>query len=508
MDATGSGDVRPKVDCARRAVDASAARVSAASTHVDVLIVGAGLSGIGAAWHVQQLLPGRSYAILEARDAIGGTWDLFRYPGVRSDSDMHTLGYGFRPWTGAQAIAAGGDILDYIRETAREGGIDRHVRFGRRVTSARWCSDAARWTVEAVRGDGTPELFTCRWLHMCAGYYDYEAGHAPDFADADSFGGPIVHPQVWPEGLDVAGQHVAVIGSGATAVTLVPALAARAAHVTMVQRSPSYILSLPTRDRAAAALRRLLPERAALKLIRWRNIVLGQIFYRYARAWPGAAGRALVMAAAAELPGVDAGRHLTPIYRPWDQRLCLVPDGDLFAAIRAGRASIVTGAVERFTPDGLRLASGEVVRADLIVTATGLSVRLLGGAALAVDGQPVEPASRMIYKGLMFAGIPNLSFAFGYTNASWTLKADLGAAFLCRLLARMARKGARIAVPRADPDMAERPFVDFTSSYIERARDRLPKQGARAPWRLHQNYTLDLLMLRFGRLEDGVLELG
>jgi cation diffusion facilitator CzcD-associated flavoprotein CzcO len=477
--------------------------------HVDVLIVGAGLSGIGAAWHLKHRCPGKSLLILESREAIGGTWDLFRYPGIRSDSDMYTLGYVFRPWTHGKAIADGPVILDYIRDTSREGGIDPHIRLSHRVASASWCSAEARWTVEGERSDtGAKVRFTCSWLHICSGYYDYAEGHRPEFPDAADFAGRIVHPQFWPDGLDHAGKRIVVIGSGATAVTLVPALAKTAAQVTMLQRSPTYIVSLPSTDPIATALRRLLPAKLASRLVRAKNVALQMIFYQLARRRPGRTRDKIIDLIRQELgPDRDVERHFAPSYRPWDQRLCLVPDSDLFAAIRDGRASVVTDEIERFTPSGIKLLSGAELPADLIVTATGLKVKLLGDIAVSIDGSPTDFATKLSYKGMMFSDVPNLSYAFGYTNASWTLKADLTAAYLCRLLRHMDRRGARSAVPRWGPGVEETPFVDFTSGYIQRAAHLLPKQGSKRPWRLHQNYLLDLLTLRFGKVDDEEMEL-
>ena len=472
-----------------------------------MLIVGAGLSGIGAAWHLKHHCPGKSLLILESRAAIGGTWDLFRYPGIRSDSDMHTLGYRFRPWTEPKAIADGATILDYIRDTAREGGIEPHIRFRHQVRSASWSSAEARWTVEVERGDtGGTVRFTANWLHLCSGYYDYEEAHAPDFAGASAFAGTIVHPQFWPDALDVSGKRVVVIGSGATAVTLVPALARRAAHMTMLQRSPSYIVSLPSADRIANGLRRLLPARLAYRLIRAKNVGLQMLFFQLARRRPGKTRERMLELIRRELgPDHDVATHFSPRYDPWDQRLCLVPDSDLFKAIRERRATVVTDEIECFTATGLKLRSGAELPADIVVTATGLKIKLLGDVRFEVDGAPTDFARTLSYKGLMFSDVPNLSYAFGYTNASWTLKADLGSAYLCRLLRHMDRRGARVAVPRRDPNVAERPFIDFNSGYIQRAADKLPKQGATRPWRLHQNYALDLLSLRHGRVDDGVM---
>ena len=477
---------------------------------LDVLIVGAGLSGIGAAHHLQQRCPGKRFAIVEKRASIGGTWDLFRYPGVRSDSDMYTLGYRFRPWTDAQAIADGPSILRYIRATAEEAGIVAKIRFGHVVRRAEWSSADALWTVHGERvGDGAPATWRARFLHVCSGYYRYDEGHRPEFAGEADFAGTVISPQFWPEGLDVAGKRIVVIGSGATAVTLVPALAADAAHVTMLQRSPSYVVARPRRDPIAQSLRRYLPERLAYAATRWKNVFLQAFFYRLARRRPEHVAQRIVAMAAAQLgPGCDADVHFTPRYKPWDQRLCLVPDGDLFAAIRAGRASVVTDTIDRFVGDGIRLASGETLGADIVVVATGLKLNLLGDIALSVDGQERRASEAMVYKGMMLSDVPNLALCFGYVNASWTLKADLTAEYVCRLLRHMDRRGATIVVPRRDPSVGILPFLSFTSGYVQRASGVLPKQGTRRPWQVHQNYFRDMLALRFGRIDDGVLRFG
>ncbi len=470
--------------------------------HVDVLVVGAGISGISAGWHLQTRCPDRSYLILEARDAIGGTWDLFRYPGVRSDSDMHTLGFSFRPWTGDAAIADGAAIRAYVQDTAKAFGIDRHIRFGVRVVSAAWSSEAALWTVE-TEGAGR---ITCAFLDLCSGYYDYAAGYAPEFAGSDMFAGPIVHPQFWPADLDLTGKHVAVIGSGATAVTLVPALARTAASVTMVQRSPSYVVAQPARDRAGDWLRRRMGSGAAYKLTRGKNILLSMLFFQASRRWPERVARRMIGMVQASLGAdYDTATHFTPRYKPWDQRVCLTPDGDFFAAIRSGRAAVETGAIDRFEAHGIRMASGALVPADVIVTATGLSVQIAGGMTFTLDGRPVDVAGRLQYRGMMFEGLPNLAFTFGYTNASWTLKADLTALYLCRLLNRMKRGNARLVVPvNDDAGMATEPFLPFSSGYIQRVAATLPVQGARRPWRLYQNYLLDVVALRLGSLRRGM----
>jgi cation diffusion facilitator CzcD-associated flavoprotein CzcO len=473
--------------------------------HFDVLIVGAGLSGIDAAWHLQKNCPGKSYAILEAREASGGTWDLFRYPGIRSDSDMYTLGYCFRPWKDAKAIADGPSILSYIREVAADFGIDHRIRYRHRAIAASWSSAQARWTVEIERGPraGRASL-TCSFLWTCCGYYDYAAGYLPDFPGIERFKGRIVHPQKWTDAIDYKDKKVIVIGSGATAVTLVPAMAETAAHVTMLQRSPTYVVARPAEDTLANKLRQRLPLGLAYGLTRWKNVLLGLFFYQLCKRRPERA-KAMILQGVRSLlgPDYDVGRHFTPRYYPWDQRLCLVPDADLFHAIRAGRVSVVTDHIETFTETGIRLKSGTEIEADLIVTATGLALQLLGGMTLSVDGKLLNPAETLSYKGMMYSDVPNMAAVVGYTNASWTLKADLVCQYVCRLLNYMDRRGFRQCTPRIDdPAMARLPWVDFSSGYIQRAIDRFPKQGARRPWRLYQNYALDLLSLRYGSLRD------
>jgi cation diffusion facilitator CzcD-associated flavoprotein CzcO len=473
--------------------------------HFDVLIVGAGLSGIDAAWHLQKKCPGQSYAILEARAASGGTWDLFRYPGIRSDSDMYTLGYSFRPWKDAKAIAGGPAILSYIREVASDNGIDRRIRCRHRVVSASWSTSQARWTVAVERGpDGGKASFSCRFLWMCSGYYDYAAGYAPEFRGAGRFQGRIVHPQKWTDDIDYKGKKVVVIGSGATAVTLVPAMAGTAAHVTLLQRSPTYVVARPAEDPLANRLRRRLPLGLAYAITRWKNVALGMFFYQLCKRRPERAKDMILTGVRTLLgPDYDVGKHFTPRYNPWDQRLCLVPDADLFRAIRRRQVSVVTDEIEAFTETGIRLKSGTELEADLIVTATGLVLQLLGGMTLSVDGKTVNPADTFAYKGMMYSDVPNFAVVSGYTNASWTLKADLVCQYVCRLLNYMQRKGLRQCTPRIDdPTMGRLPWVDFSSGYIRRAIDKFPKQGTRRPWRLYQNYALDLVSLRYGSIRD------
>ena len=476
------------------------------SEHVDVLIVGAGLSGIGAAHHLQTSFPAKTYTILEARDVIGGTWDLFRYPGVRSDSDMYTLGYRFRPWTQGKAIADGPSILRYVRDTAAEAGIGEHIRFGHRVIRASWSSAAARWAVQAVHGTETVTM-TCGFLLVCSGYYRYDEGYLPSFAGIGDFRGQVVHPQRWPADLDYAGQRIVVIGSGATAVTLVPALAETAGHVTMLQRSPTYILSIPAEDHIADRLRALLGTRRGYAVTRWKNVLLTTAFYKLSRRRPDMIRDWIRKATTKQLPaGYDVGTHFNPAYNPWDQRLCLVPDGDLFKAIRDGRASVITDRIVRFTERGLQLESGAELEADIVVTATGLQLLPMGGAQLTVDGRPVRLPETMAYKGMMLGGVPNFAFTIGYTNASWTLKADLVSEFTCRLLAYMDSHGYDTCVPvNDDPDVTERPLMDFSAGYVLRSIDQFPRAGSRVPWRLGMSYARDVITLRHGKINDGTM---
>ncbi|HXY24185.1 MAG TPA: NAD(P)/FAD-dependent oxidoreductase [Candidatus Acidoferrum sp.] len=480
--------------------------------HFDVLIMGAGLSGIDAAYHLQKHCPRKSYVILEQRQRIGGTWDLFRYPGIRSDSDMFTMGFSFRPWTGTKAIAPGEDIRNYITDTARDEGIDRHIRFSHRVLRAAWSSRDAAWTVSAVRqtpdGREEPITLTCNFLFSCAGYYRYQAGYTPEFPDINRFAGRIIHPQAWPKDLDYAGKRVVIIGSGATAVTLLPAMAKTAGHVTMLQRSPTYIVSMPEQDRITNFLRRFLPEMWAYQIGRWKNVAYMMYVYQLAQRYPNFVKTGLIKKISKALGSeYDVGTHFTPRYNPWEQRLCLVPDGDLFQAIKAGRASMVTGQIERFTEKGIRLQSGEELEADIVITATGLVLQAFGGAELEVDGRRVELGNTLAYKGVMISDVPNAASVFGYINASWTLKADLICAYVCRLLNLMDRKGARQVTPRNGNEGAVAPFVQkFSSGYVQRAIASWPKQGAKAPWRVYQNYLRDVFALKWSPIDDHVLE--
>ncbi|WP_407925985.1 flavin-containing monooxygenase [Halopseudomonas xiamenensis] len=477
---------------------------------LDVLIIGAGLSGIGAARALTDQCPDKRYLILERRNAIGGTWDLFRYPGIRSDSDMYTLSYSYKPWTQRKAIADGPDIKRYIEDIADESGITHNIRFQRKVTQASWSSQDALWTVTALatdaQGNEHEERFQARLLSVCAGYYSYDEGYRPDFPNEQAFTGQIIHPQFWPSDLDYAGKHVVVIGSGATAVTLVPAMARTAAHVTMLQRSPSYVVTRPLEDGMAQRLQKWLPLSTAHRLTRWKNVLVSAFFYRLARNKPEMFKDRLLQMARTQIgPGIDM-KHFTPSYKPWDQRLCAVPNGDLFHDIRAGRASVVTDTIEAFTENGLRLSSGQELEADIIITATGLKLNAMGDVKVSVDGEPVVFSDCMSYKGMMLSDIPNLILTFGYTNASWTLKAELTSNYTCRLLRHMDRKGYRVAVPRRDPSVKTEPFLDFTSGYVQRAADTLPKQGDRRPWQVHQNYLQDKLTIEYGRVDDGVLQ--
>ena len=525
--------------------------------HFDVLVIGAGLSGIGAAYHLQTRCPGKRYAILEARAASGGTWDLFKYPGVRSDSDMYTLGYRFRPWLGQKAITDGPSILQYIRDTAAEYGIDRRIRYGHRLTRASWSTADARWTVDvettstaaieaSVESKTAPHAetaaavdsasitsptrvtFTCSVLYSCMGYYDYRSGFIPDFPGIMNFQGTIVHPQQWPEALDYGNKRVVVIGSGATAITLVPAMAEQAAHVTMLQRSPTYVMARASRDGLAQKFRAFMPERAAYAVTRWKNVVLSIGSYWLARTYPNfikglivkraksaLQDRGVMKGGSAEARQADAraveafdvDTHFSPRYNPWDQRMCLAPDADFFRAMKVGKATVVTDVIETFTSNGVQLKSGKYLDADIIVTATGLQLRLISGIDILVDGQSIKPSETMVYKGMMFSGIPNFISAFGYTNASWTLKVDLTADYACRLLNYMDKRGYRQCTPRQDdPAITAEPVLDFTSGYVQRALADLPSQGSRAPWRVHQNYVRDLMTIRFGKLDDGVME--
>ena len=470
----------------------------------DVIIMGAGLSGIGAAHHLQTRSPGRTYAILESRDDLGGTWDLFRYPGIRSDSDMYTFGYNFRPWTGGKVFADGPSIRQYVRDTAEDGDIHRHIRFGHTVSAANWDSETARWIVRATRADGSRVELSCRFFILCSGYYRYDQGYLPDFPGMADFTGEIIHPQLWPEGHDYSGKKVVIIGSGATAITLVPAMAEQAEHVTMLQRSPTYIAARPSRDAIADWLRKLLPARTAYALSRAKNIALAIYVYQLSRRFPAFVKKQVIKLVKEQMgEGFDVEKHFTPSYNPWDQRFCLAPDGDFFDVLKSGDASIMTEQIDRFVPGGIRLASGETIEADLIIPAIGLDMQIAGGAHISLDGRLLRPGELYTYRGMMLGGVPNLALAFGYTNASWTLKVDLTFERICRMLNHMKKTGTQVAIAELPDDIEPAPLLDFSSGYIQRALPNLPRQGSKAPWRTYQNYLQDMMTIRFGSLEDG-----
>ncbi len=479
--------------------------------HFDVVIVGAGLSGIGAAYHLMDKCPNKTYAILEGREAIGGTWDLFRYPGIRSDSDMHTLGYNFKPWTAAKAIADGPSIRDYVNETADENSIREHIRFRHLVKHAAWSSESATWTVQATLADtGDTIEFSCNFLYMCGGYYNYEEAYTPEFEEADAFRGTVIHPQFWPEQLNYSGKKVVIIGSGATAMTLVPAMAKNGAEVTMVQRSPTYVVSRPAEDKIANNLRKFLPERWAYAVTRFKNIQLGNLFYKRSRTKPEKVKTTLLDMVREALPDYDVDKHFTPTYNPWDQRLCLIPDDDLYDVIKDGSAKVVTDSIDRFTEKGIRLQSGEELEADIIVTATGLKLTVVNGLTVTVDGKAIDFADTVSYKGMMFSDVPNMIQTFGYINASWTLRADIIAEYVCRLLNRMDELGMRQCTPGLrdeDKNMTLLPWInDFSAGYMQRTMHLMPKQGDNGPWKNTQNYALDKKLIRTAPLEDGAMQ--
>lgn len=475
---------------------------------LDVIIVGAGLSGIGAAYHLQTKCPDHSFTILEARNSMGGTWDLFRYPGIRSDSDMYTLGFSFNPWEDPKAIADGSAILQYIKDTARKFGIDKKIRYNHRVIDASWSDPEEMWTLQIASHPDVPqERLKCRFLFMCSGYYDYERGHTPEFPNSPAFRGPIIHPQQWTPEIDYENKRVVVIGSGATAVTLVPEMTKKAAKVIMLQRSPTYIMNLPSEDAVANFLRKVLPGRVAYQLSRWKNILFGVVFYQLSRQWPNLIRRFIQKGVRQELGENYDTRHFDPQYDPWDQRLCLVPDADLFEAIRTGKAEVITDTIDQFTEKGIRLNSGQEMEADLIVTATGLKVQLMGGMTITVNNREVQTGKTHAYRGVMLSDIPNFAIAVGYTNASWTLKCDLNSRFVTRLLNYMDENGFTVCVPRFDPEKQQsEPLLDFDAGYIKRALDILPRQGSSAPWKVYQNHLRDSMSLKYGTLNDPYLE--
>ena len=482
--------------------------------HLDVLIVGAGLSGIGAGHYIQTECPWASYAIFEARDAIGGTWDLFRYPGVRSDSDMYTLGYSFRPWDQPESIADGESILNYIRETAAVEGIDRKIRFNHRIIKADWSSEDARWAITAERtaadGSGNPETveLTCGFLFSCTGYYRYDHGYQPDFAGLDRYQGQVIHPQEWPEDLDYAGKRVVVIGSGATAVTLIPSMAADAEHVTMLQRSPTYIVALPAKNPIVNLLRKVLPDRWSGTAVRWLNAMLTLGSYNFSRRRPKVMKWLIRKGVEMRLPkDYDVDTHFTPRYDPWDQRLCLVPNGDLFKSIKAGDASVVTDHIETFTETGIRLQSGAELEADIVVTATGLELLFIGGIEASVDGEKIDLPTKLTYKGMMLESVPNLALAIGYTNASWTLKCDLTCDYVTRLLNHMHETGLRQCMPvNTDATVTAEPLLGLSAGYVQRSSHKFPKQGSRFPWQVHQSYLKDYKALKQADIEDDAMQ--
>jgi cation diffusion facilitator CzcD-associated flavoprotein CzcO len=490
-------------------VSSQTAMSNGASDHpiIDVLIVGAGLSGIGAAKHLQMHSPQSTWCILESRDAIGGTWDLFRYPGIRSDSDMYTLGYSFKPWVDHKAIADGSTIRQYIQKTADENGITPHIRHGHSVTHASWSSSEACWTLTAKqKNNDQPVVLKARFLYLCCGYYSYKNGYQPNFPGQASFKGDWVHPQFWPEKLNYEQKKVVVIGSGATAVTLVPEMAKKAAHVTMLQRSPTYVISRPAEDGFSLTLQKFLPSKLAYQITRAKNVILGMLSYQLARSQPEFVKRYLVKIAAKQLRSDEQAQHFSPDYKPWDQRLCLIPDGDLFKQIRRGHASVVTDTIQTVTENGLQLSSGQFLEADIIVSATGLSLNMLGDIQVTVDGQAFKPSQAMAYRGMCLSGLPNAIMTFGYTNASWTLKADLTAVYACRLLNYMRQHGYQKVVPVRDASVAEQDYLSFTSGYVQRASSILPKQGSRAPWQVNQNYIKDIFLIKYARLNDGIMQ--
>jgi len=479
------------------------------TTYFDTIIIGAGISGISAAHYMQTDCPDKTYTILEARKNIGGTWDLFRYPGIRSDSDMYTFGFAFKPWTNPKAIAPREDIIEYLEEIVSEEGIDRHIRFEHKLINASWSSETATWSLTVkTPGSTEPQLYTCSFLSLCTGYYSYENGYTPVFSGYNDFKGPIIHPQKWDETLDYTGKKIVVIGSGATAMTMIPVLAQKAEHVTMLQRSPTYVVALPDIDKKAVWLNNNLPKKTAYKINRFRMILYQRFSYAFSRRFPGTMKKALRKAMEGRMgEGFDIDKHFTPTYNPWDQRLCVVPNGDLFKAIKNKKANVVTDHIEKFTANGIQLVSGDFLAADIIVTATGLNVQFFNNVSILVDGEKVDFSKKVVYKGLMVDGIPNMTFASGYTNASWTLKCEMTSRYTCRIVNYMAKHGFKQCVPvQNDPDLVVKPFLDFKPGYVLRVLDKLPKMGDKKPWKIEQNYFYDKKMFERSALDDGILQ--
>lgn len=475
--------------------------------HKDIIVVGAGISGIAAAYNLQKSCPNKSFAILEGRSALGGTWDLFKYPGIRSDSDMHTLGFRFKPWIHKKSIADASSILEYLNETVDEYGIRDKIVFNQKVTSANWLAEKSLWEL-SVLDEGQKISMTCNFLFLCGGYYSYDKPYMPKFPEQDRFEGQVIHPQFWDESMDYSDKKVIVIGSGATAVTLVPAIAKKAAHVTMLQRSPSYVVSAPGEDSWSQALNKMFPIRLTYFLIRWKNIFRTSLGFYLSRKYPERVKDRLINLVREELGNdYDVEKHFTPRYNPWDQRMCLVPDSDLFNSIKRGKASVVTDHIDHFTENGILVKSGEHLEADIIVTATGIELNALNDIEVSLNNEKVEPHNRLSYKGMMLSGVPNLAFSFGYVNASWTLRADLTCEYVCRLLNRMDKLGVNTCIPQEDPTaIVDDEYIDFSSGYVQRALDRLPKQGKKAPWRNYQNYLKDIFLVRIFSIKDSTLK--